>query len=280
MYSDHDANNEVRVSHYVRSVNIGTKSFRGLVHALQRDADRFCGGSDGHCAHGMAHPAGRRCADRTVLRADCDSHLVRPIGLCFHAGGHHRTGIPESARSDSRRSLAGISQCPSNTRPVGRSEHQLRMATTIGGFVVVEGTRSLLYFGRNGTGAACYGDPTSDQALAGTKSPDGATYCYDPAVGGKGAHAFPYVFQVWADHFYLALVKAGKSTCGDRGLYATWPVSFPPALAVSEIGGVGYELQASTALRPAAKWRYRRRRVPPDDSRPQSRMTRRQSAPV
>ena len=66
---------------------------------------------------------------------------------------------------------------PSAHRTLGPWEAQntnYGMTTMIGGFVVVEGTRSLLYFGRNGTGAACYGDPTSDQALAGTKAPDGA----------------------------------------------------------------------------------------------------------
>ena len=50
----------------------------------------------------------------------------------------------------------------------------------MGGMAMIAGTRTVLYFGRNGIGANCYGNGTSDQSLDGTIGPDGAHWCYDP----------------------------------------------------------------------------------------------------
>ena len=71
--------------------------------------------------------------------------------------------------------------------------------TSIGsGAAFPVGTRSLLVVGLTGLGPACYGEGTSNQALAGQPVGDGAIYCYDPTDSAKGTHAYPYRWNVWA----------------------------------------------------------------------------------
>jgi hypothetical protein len=68
--------------------------------------------------------------------------------------------------------------------------------TEIQGVVFPDGTRSVLFFGRQGIGTYCYG----------------GSQCNDPAFPNtQGNHAYPYVYQVWAyDAAELAAVKAGS----------------------------------------------------------------------
>jgi hypothetical protein len=73
-------------------------------------------------------------------------------------------------------------------------------ATMMGGVVFPPGTRSLLFFGRQGTGEFCYGPPYNDPAC------DGA----DKWSSNHGCHAYPYRYQIWAyDANDLAAVKNG-----------------------------------------------------------------------
>jgi hypothetical protein len=241
-YSYYDANNDVRVSHYVRAVDLGTKSFRGWYTLYSATQTGFVAGP-----MATVPMEWRTLLGGAALTGQCCVPIVTrtsygPSAFAFTPSAITGTPYPNQPTPIP---AVPLLEYPSAHRTLGAWEGQntnYGMTTMIGGFVVVEGTRSLLYFGRNGTGAACYGDPTSDQALAGTKSPDGATYCFDPAVGGKGTHAFPYVLQVWAyDLGDLALVRAGKKKPWEPRPYATWPISFPPTPAVSEIGGVGYD---------------------------------------
>ncbi len=114
--------------------------------------------------------------------------------------------------------------------------------TTIGGMVFPDGTRSLLYFGTQGTGKFCYGDPTNNRKLAGKTAPDGATYCYDPDGGGKGPHTYPYQPEVWAyDAAQLAAVRAGRRHPWQVRPYAVWRLKLP--YSSSTVGGVAYDSQ-------------------------------------
>jgi len=101
--------------------------------------------------------------------------------------------------------------------------------TQIGGMVIVPGTRSLLYFGSNGTGPYCYGPSTNEPGRAGTMPPEGGeAYCYDPASPHKGPHAYPYNTQVWAyDLNDLAAAKAGRKRPWDVVPYGVWPLTLP-----------------------------------------------------
>jgi hypothetical protein len=96
--------------------------------------------------------------------------------------------------------------------------------TTVTGVVIVPGTRSALFFGRNGLGAYCYGEGTADQALA--ESTIG--FCYDPTNSSKGQHGYPYRYQVWAyDLNDFAAVKAGTKQPWDVLPYGVWPLELP-----------------------------------------------------
>jgi len=109
-------------------------------------------------------------------------------------------------------------------------------ADVVTGVVAVPGTRSILFFGKHGMGAYCYG-PGAD--------------CGDRDDSSKGTHAYPYRSQVWAyDMAELAAVKNGQKNSYDVKPYATWEldpgfkeiqgVAYDPAtrhLFVSQVGG-------------------------------------------
>ena len=76
---------------------------------------------------------------------------------------------------------------------------------------VPSGTRSILFFGRHGTGPLCYGTQQE---------------CNDPVVPDKGYHAYPYVSRVWAyDLNSLLAVKNGQSQEYQPLPYAMWTLT-------------------------------------------------------
>jgi hypothetical protein len=130
--------------------------------------------------------------------------------------------------------------------------------------VFPNGTSSVLYFGTIGTGTYCYGNGSSNIAYintpgcdpGGTWSTDKVscigpgdlngllglyqTYCYDPdAGGGKGPHAWPYNYQVWAyDANDLAMVKAGAKNPWEVQPYGVWDLT--SMLPFARTGGMGW----------------------------------------
>jgi len=108
--------------------------------------------------------------------------------------------------------------------------------TQIKGAVLVQGTRSVLFFGRQGTGTFCYGQGTST-------NPPPAGYCYDPIDAAQGSHAYPYRYQVWAyDLNDLAAVKAGGKLPWDVKPYAVWALPLPYVTDGSAwLGGAAYD---------------------------------------
>ncbi len=70
------------------------------------------------------------------------------------------------------------------------------------------GTRSVLFFGRQGTGPFCYG------------------VCPDPASSYAGSHAYPYRNQIWAyDANDLLAVKQGRKDPWEPRPYGIWPIT-------------------------------------------------------
>jgi hypothetical protein len=105
--------------------------------------------------------------------------------------------------------------------------------TQIRGLVFPGGTRSVLFFGRQGTGAWCYG-------TGGSSGGD----CYDPASIYKGGHAYPYVYQVWAyDANDLLSVKNGQKNPWDIRPYAVWKYNLPfeKSSDLHDVGGAAYD---------------------------------------
>jgi hypothetical protein len=109
----------------------------------------------------------------------------------------------------------------------------------IAGVVFAGGTRSILFFGKHGSGDYCYGPGTSDPSLAGKPADGGVdTYCYDPDNNSKGTHNYPYRSQVWAyDANDLMSVKSGSKQSWVIKPYAVWQLNG----SFVEIQGVGYD---------------------------------------
>lgn len=96
--------------------------------------------------------------------------------------------------------------------------------TNIRGVLLIDGTASVLFVGRQGLGTFCYGTGAA---------------CNDPDDGSKGVHAYPYQPQVWAYNANdLAAVKAGTKQPWDVAPYATWKL---PGLQGADVGGVALD---------------------------------------
>lgn len=101
--------------------------------------------------------------------------------------------------------------------------------THIRGIVFPPGTRSVLFFGRQGIGTFCYGLPTT---------------CNDPADDSKGTHAYPYVHQIWAyDANDLLAVKNGSKQSWQVQPYGVWQFSLPfdDKTGMMDIGGAAFD---------------------------------------
>jgi hypothetical protein len=122
-------------------------------------------------------------------------------------------------------------QC--SVKPTGMSKSEIYNYTTyLGGMAFPDGSRTVLFIGRQGVGDYCYGTPAECGG--------------DPAEpDAKGPHAFPYRFQVWAyDMVDLMKVKNGTLKSYEPRPYAYWPLNdlehwVRPGYA--KISGAGYD---------------------------------------
>lgn len=236
----YDANNEQKVSHFSRSLTLNQASFAGWTRVWESGKSGFVSG------------------DMALVPQEWQSALGGPA-----ITGQYGTPIvwrtswgPSAFAFDP--TLVGSSAVPAVPLVYYSSEHQTLgswsgsnptygATTDKGGVAIIAGTRSLLFFGRNGTGPYCYGNGTGDQSLAGTIGPDGAHWCYDPTNAAKGPHAYPYQYQIWAyDLAELAAVKRGEKKPWDVRPYGVWPFSLPIAEASVRITGIGYDSATQT----------------------------------
>lgn len=96
--------------------------------------------------------------------------------------------------------------------------------TRIRGVAFPDGTASVLFFGRHGTGEWCYGEGSD---------------CGDPIYGDQGEHAYPYRAQVWAYNAHeLAEVAAGTRQPHNLKPYAVWEL---PGFSGPEVAGVALD---------------------------------------
>lgn len=120
------------------------------------------------------------------------------------------------------------------------------IADNLTGIVFPTGSKSILFFGVHGS-ENCYGIGTSDQAKAGTTSPDGEQYCYDPFNASKGTHGYPLKPYVWAYNADdIAAVKAGTKTPWEVMPYSVWDFTLPTTSyngteRATLIGGAAYD---------------------------------------
>jgi uncharacterized protein (DUF2147 family) len=117
-------------------------------------------------------------------------------------------------------------------------------STRIKGIVFPQGSSSVIFIGRTGTGNYCYGE---------------ASACGDPSNNSKGEHAYPYVMYAWAyDANDLAAVRAGTKQPWQVTPYATWTL---PGSGDSEYSG-------ATAYDPATGHIYVVQESATSDARP------------
>jgi hypothetical protein len=232
----YDAQNTQRVSHYSHSTTLSQPGVNGMRQVWEDQKSGFVGGymatvpAEWQAALGGPAITGQCCIPVTWRTS------WGPSAFAFN---------PADINSLAKVPATPLLYYPQEHPTLGhwdRSDPVYGGTTQIMGVAILAGTRTALYFGRNGTGALCYGNGTGDQSLAGTLGPDGAIYCFDPTSTAKGQHAYPYTYQIWAyDLNELAAVKAGLKQPWDVRPYGVWPFSFPLPETHVEIGGVGYD---------------------------------------
>jgi hypothetical protein len=231
----YDANNTQRVSHFSRSLQLSQSSFSGWSQVWLTGRTGFVSGamavipSDWRGLLGGPAATGQCCipvVGRTSWGPSAFSFDPAQVGapavpaspLLYYTGDH-----PTLGNWDGSNPTYGAT-------------------ISMGGMAIISGTRTALYFGRNGLGPNCYGNGTSDRALHGTRGPDGALWCYDPTSDAKGSHAYPYRYQIWAyDLADFAAVKAGTKQPWEVVPYGVWPFDLPTQESQVKLGGVGYD---------------------------------------
>ncbi len=109
----------------------------------------------------------------------------------------------------------------------GSANPAYNMSTVITGLVFPQGTRSVLFFGRTGTGAPCYGTGAD---------------CGDPVDSSKGTHAYPYSAYMWAyDANDLVAVKNGTKNPWDVRPYYHGVLSLPFDTGANQLNGAVYD---------------------------------------
>ncbi len=108
----------------------------------------------------------------------------------------------------------------------GPTNSYVSIKDEIWGIVFPENTKTVLFFGRHGKGARCYGTGTD---------------CGDPIYADKGDHAYPYVYYVWAyDVDDLIAVKNGTKNPWDL-VPRTWELNVPVGGWNWNISGAAYD---------------------------------------
>lgn len=143
--------------------------------------------------------------------------------------------------------------------------------TKFGGMIMIPGTQTILYVGKQGIGPYYYG--------IGTNDPDAVTpgsVYYDPVVPAHGSHSYPYTYQIWAyDAADLADARTGTYTVTNEDFaagrfitgrspnntvlavgqtvspwnvkpYTSWTLPFAWAYTQSYGGGVAYDPSSQT----------------------------------
>lgn len=231
----YDANNGQRVSHFSRSLKLNEPSFQGFTQVWEATRAGFVAGfmaaipEEWQAALGGSALTGQCCVP-IVSRTS-----LGPAGFAFDLSqvGRPKVDAAPLLYYDSGHATLGAWD---------GSNEAYGIATGMGGVAVIAGTRSALYFGRNGMGPACYGTGTPNQSLHEKPVGDGSKYCFDPSNASKGTHAYPYRYQVWAyDLEEFAAARANKRKPWDIKPYGLWTLEFPIAEEGINIGGVAYD---------------------------------------
>ena len=235
----YDAANTQRVSHFTRSPNLTTASFSGFSAVWQADKSGFVSGymsplpTPWHSLLGGPSLTGNCCIP-IISRTS-----FGPSAFAFDPS---QVGVNSLVTAQP---LVYYDEAHPTLGPWSGSNATFGSTTNVTGLTVIDGTRTALFFGKNGTGPHCYGKGTSNPDLHNQIDPaDGEKWCYDPTNSNKGPHAYPYNFQLWAyDMNEFAAVKAGSKLPWNVVPYGVWPITLPFNTSTSSImsGGAAYD---------------------------------------
>jgi hypothetical protein len=225
-FSYYDGSDTQKYSHFVRPLSLSTTGqVQGplLVGTDPHYVDGYMTliPSEWQAAFGGPALTGNCCQAITSIQSQGPSVTVfNPASL----GGASAAGLRVLGYPNGSQLGPGVST----------QNSQFNLTTKITGVVFPPGTRSVLFFGRQGTGPYCYGTGAD---------------CNDPADDSKGTHAYPYVYQVWAyDANDLVAVKNGTKLFSGLKPYAIWSFTLPfeNSGGMNLIGGAAYDPATST----------------------------------
>ena len=236
----YDAMNTQRASHFSHSLNLNEASFQGWTSVWQADRTGFVSG-----AMAAVPDAWQALLGGPAITGQCCIPIVTrtswgPSAFAFDPSQVGQSLAPASP-------LLYYNDAHPTLGPWDGGNDVYGSTMSMGGMVIVPGTRSVLFFGALGVGDTCYGNGTADPALVGKVGSDGEKYCYDPTSSDKGQHAYPYRYQVWAyDLNDFAAVKSGAKNPWDVTPYGVWPFELPTPAEKVKLGGVGYDAATKT----------------------------------
>ena len=266
-YSYYDSANTTRVSHFAHSLTLDQSSFEGWMALWNNEKTGFVSGPMAAIPDYAQAELGNkpviatgagRASIITRLPYGLAAFSFDPIEITGRAASTITEVVPLMYFDEANAMQNNFADACAVAGPGGCSNDPSEIwnrATSIGGVVIPTGTRTLLYFGRQGTGDYCYGRGTGTEGLHGQRiapeDPENLQhYCYDPAeIDGQGEHAWPYRFQVWAfDLQQLAEVSAQTRSPWDVD-YVVWPLDLPAITTAGVdsdlhkklIGGVAYD---------------------------------------
>lgn len=235
VYSYYDANGTQSTSHFVRPLTLSTT---GQVRGPFRVGSQYPGFVSGYMA--LIPPDWRQLFGGPALTGNCCLNIIS-----LQSNGP-AASVFDPALLGTTNPLPAIPVVgyphAYPLGPGGTTQNSIfNWSTKITGIVFPIGTRSVLFFGHQGTGPFCYG-------IGASTSPLPVHECYDPTGSSKGVHAYPYVYQVWAyDANDLVSVKEGRKEQYQIQPYAIWSFILPiPDLTGQHlIGGAAYDPQTN-----------------------------------
>jgi hypothetical protein len=223
-YTYYDADASQLLSHFVRPLDLSVAGARGMFGVGELGA----GFVSGYLAEVPA--AWRATLGTRYLTGQCCIPIVSRTSYGPAAFGFDPAALGSSAPAP----VVPLVYYPAE-HPLAAWDATSRLfngTSEVRGLVFPEGTRSLLFFGRQGVGAFCYG-------IGGTGA---GAECEDPVDESHGTHAYPYQYQVWAyDALELRAVARGAADPWSVQPYATWEPALPFGEDSAHLNGAAYD---------------------------------------
>ncbi len=218
-YSYYDADGSQSVSHFTSSLDLGSGGDLGGPYAV----GNWAGIVSGYM--GLVPPEWQAALGGPAFTGNCCLSIISRTSY----GPALSIFDPDSVGSVVPAPAESLLHYPSShpladwdaTSPLFNGTTQIR------GVAFPPGSRSVLFFGRQGVGEFCYG---------------GGEECGDPVSSYQGTHAYPYVHQVWAyDALELQAVKEGSKEPWDVLPYALWRLDDMDSTGSATLAGAVYD---------------------------------------